>query len=256
MKKKHIPWLLGGAFMTLSATTAIAAPSLEAQVQILIRQNQEQSLLIKELQEQMQVLIGGKSTTIIEAAIPQETSPPTGLIQHINDHVQLSGLIEVEASSVDDYGGNDSSDITLATVELGINAQISTLVNSHITLLYEEGEEDDHLIVDEGSITIGNVEQYPIYGTAGKMYVPFGHFDSNMISDPLTLEIGETSDTGLLIGFESGSFYGAGYGFNGDIQESGDDDAIERLWVAKGSPFLHFFISSPLQYTNNKEVYS
>lgn len=143
------------------------------------------------------------------------------------DRVELSGLVEVAAGAGEDFSGDDWSDITLSTVEIGLDATISEWASAHLLLLYEEGEEDNHVTVDEGIITIGNLDEFPAYLSAGKMYVPFGFFQTNMISDPLTLEIGETGDSALQIGFETGGLYGSLYGFNGDITARDDDDKID-----------------------------
>lgn len=145
----------------------------------------------------------------------------------IGDRLQLSGLVEVEASSSEDYNNEASSDITLSTVEIGLDAHISKWVDSYILFLYEEGEESDSVIIDEGIITLANSDKFPAYLSVGKMYVPFGFFETHMVSDPLTLEIGETNDTAMQIGFETKGFYGSLYGFNGDISERGDEAEVD-----------------------------
>jgi len=155
------------------------------------------------------------------------------LLQKINERVTLSGVVEVEAASAEDFDGNDTSDITLATVALGLDAEITEWVNAHILLLYEE-DDTEPMDLDEGTITLGNLEKFPLYFTAGKMYVPFGYFESNMISDPLTLELGETRESAALVGFEVSDFYGSLYTFNSDINETGDDDTIASFGANAG----------------------
>jgi len=155
------------------------------------------------------------------------------LLGKINERVTLSGVVEVEASSAKDYDGADTSDITLATVALGLDAEISEWVNAHILLLYEE-DDTEPMDLDEGTITIGNLGKFPLYLTTGKMYVPFGYFESNMISDPLTLELGETRESAALVGFEVSGFYGSFYAFNSDINETGDDDTIASFGANAG----------------------
>ncbi|MFH1215142.1 MAG: LbtU family siderophore porin [Pseudomonadota bacterium] len=150
------------------------------------------------------------------------------------DRVELSGLVEVAAGAGEDFSEENWSDITLSTVEIGFDASISEWASTHLLLLYEEGEEDNHVTIDEGVITIGNLEEFPAYLSAGKMYVLFGFFQTSMISDPLTLEIGETGDTALLIGFEARGFYGSLYGFNGDVSKIGDDDEIDGYGAGFG----------------------
>ena len=78
------------------------------------------------------------------------------------------------------------------------------------------------------------MEKCPFYLSIGKMYVPFGNFESNMISDPLTLEIAETRESALQVGFEYSGFYGSMYVFNGDIDEDGDDDEIKCFGANAG----------------------
>jgi hypothetical protein len=155
------------------------------------------------------------------------------LLGKINERVTLSGVVEVEAASAVDFDGADTSDITLSTVELGLDAEITEWVNAHLLLLWEE-DDTEPVDLDEGTITLGNLEKFPLYLTAGKMYVPFGSFESNMISDPLTLELGETRESAALVGFEASGFYGSLYAFNSDINETGDDDEIKSFGADAG----------------------
>ena len=146
----------------------------------------------------------------------------------INEHVKISGLVEAEAFATDGYDGENESDITLATVELGIDVNLHKFVSGHILFLWEE-DDTEPVDIDEGYIYLGNTEVFPVYFQVGKLYVPFGNFESNMISDPLTLELGETRESAAQLGFESHGFYAAAYAFNGDIDEAGDDNEIKNF---------------------------
>ncbi|MCF8068587.1 MAG: LbtU family siderophore porin [Desulfobacterales bacterium] len=141
------------------------------------------------------------------------------------DQVTLSGAIEVEAGFSEDFEGNDSSDIALATVELGVEAELNEWFSGQIIFLWEE-DDTEPVDLDQGFITLGGTEAYPVFLTAGKIYVPFGRFESNMISDPLTLEIGETRESAVQAGFDYNGFQGSVYTFKGDIIKAGDDDKI------------------------------
>jgi len=88
--------------------------------------------------------------------------------------------------------------------------------------------------VDEGYILLDGGDEIPLYLKAGEMYVPFGSFESNMISDPLTLEMGETRETALEIGFESNGFYGALYAFNGDVDKDDEDSHVDNYGAKAG----------------------
>ena len=257
------------ALVMLGGTVTFAgAATLEDQLRELMAQNKRLTERIIKLEQQVnrqgeeQVLIKERSATFapvqkdkaltdrmkrLEVQVARQRGEQAreageeeeSLWQAINDHVELSGVVEVEASSwsVDDNGffeDDDGSDLNLATVEIGLDARISEWSSAHVLLLYEEGEEDDHVTIDEGTITLGNMDKFPFYLSAGKMYVPFGCFETNMISDPLTLEMGETRDTAMQIGFETGYFFGSVYAFNGDIKESGDDDKIDTYGASLG----------------------
>lgn len=143
--------------------------------------------------------------------------------------VEMSGVVEVEANHTDPYQGPNENDLVLATVELGINAQVNDWTSAEIILLHEEDDTD--LEVDVGTITIADPDA-PWFVTTGQFYLPFGTFDSNLISDPLTLEIGETRESALQLGYDAGRFNGSVYAFNGDNKkDNGDKNRIDN-WGA------------------------
>ena len=223
--KKYIGLALMTCLLTPSPGVTGETDDLRRQLQELIEQNKQLTQRISEIEKKL-IAREAESISSVEGQ---------SFLQTITDSVEISGLVEVELNSTnDDINDEDTSDITLATVELGIDASLSEWASAHLLLLYEEGEESDHIIVDEGTITVGNLEKFPAYLTVGKMYVPFGSFESNMISDPLTLEIGETGDTAVQVGFESGAFYGSVYAYNGDINETDEDDNIDTFGVNAG----------------------
>ena len=153
------------------------------------------------------------------------------------NRISMSGVIEVEAGfeslDFDDPAAKDedSSDISLATVELGIEGEVSEHVSGSLLLLYEDGED---IVFDEAFITLSGGDIMPIYLKTGELYLPFGSFDSNMISDPLTLEIGETRETALEVGYEMAGFYCAAYLFNGDVDEAGEDNDVDNFGLNAG----------------------
>ncbi len=137
--------------------------------------------------------------------------------------VSMSGLVEVEAVSANTDDA-DTSDIAVATVELGLEAELSDWARASVVLLYEE--EGTPLDVDAATLTFGNTEVSPFYLTVGRTVIPFGRFVSHLVSDPLTLELGETSESTAMVGFKQGGFYGNAFVFNGDTDNG--DDAIDN----------------------------
>ncbi len=137
------------------------------------------------------------------------------------NNIEIGGVAEVEAGYNNPDEGESNSDIVLATAELSVNAKVNDWVSAETTLLFEEDDTD--LEVDVASITISDPNR-PWFVTTGLLYEPFGTFETNLISDPLTLEIAETRESTLLAGINHNGFSGGLYVFNGDLSEDGDDD--------------------------------
>lgn len=144
-------------------------------------------------------------------------------------------MVELEVSHTDSDGGDDSSDINLATVEIGIDAQLNDWISASVVLLSEDINDGSVSVdVDEATITLGNTDEFPLFFTGGRMALPFGVFESHMVSDTLTLEISETLNSAVLLGFESHGFSLAGYAFNGATGQTGDDDTIDNGGLMAG----------------------
>lgn len=177
---------------------------------------------LQQLEQQVAVqnrVIREKDRQIQELAATARSADQRGGSGGWFQRVEVGGIVEVEAGANAPDTGDSSSDIVVATAEIGIAAQINRWVASGITLLYEEDDTD--LKVDVATITIANPDG-PWFLTAGRQYVPFGTYETNLVSDPLTLEIGEARETAILAGIESGGLSGGVYLFNGDLDEGGD----------------------------------
>jgi len=146
--------------------------------------------------------------------------------------LEVTGAIEVEINSGEDHtAAAKVSDITLATVELGFDAKINNNVSAHILILHED-DDTDPPVIDEGTISIA---MDSMFLNAGRMYVPFGNFESNMISDPLTLELGETQEAAVEFGYESGGLRASVYVFNGEADKNEiDNDVVDDFGISIG----------------------
>ena len=209
--------------------------SLKQQMQQIIQENQDLRSRVSQLEEAARDQVLPVNTDEhIEAQVSKilrhkEKEQLDGDFGHmINKYVEFAGLIEVEGSAGEDFTGANESNFELATVELGFVGKVTDWASAHLTLLYEEGG-DDKVLVDDAHIILGNTEKFPLYLSAGRQYVPFGNFTTNMISDPLTLEIAETQETALQVGFEAAGAYGSVFAFNGDTNEGGGDRQIEQF---------------------------
>jgi hypothetical protein len=191
-----------------------------------------------------------------------------GMLGKILRRVELHGLLEVEASyTATDFRGHPidkslsgtentrDSDIVLATAALGIDIDFHKYAKGHILFLWEE-DETEPMDLDEGTLTLGGTEDFPFFLVAGKFYIPFGMFNSHFITDPLTLELGETRETSVMVGFANDMFELKAGAFNGDVSQSRTHDTINSFYgcvnVTIPPKWLRGVeLSGGVSYTNN-----
>ena len=143
--------------------------------------------------------------------LKNELAEEGSLLDKVLGRFNFGLLIEAGAVYRDENAdGEDESDIALTTVELGIEAMINEWVNGEVVFLFEDptfDDQDSSIDVDVGAITVGNTEQFHLFATIGKFYVPYGalltHFpDDPLVDLPVTLTFGEISERALLVGAE------------------------------------------------------
>ena len=158
-------------------------------------------------------------------------------LETFGKYLRFHGLLELEGIWEKPEGGDESSDLTLATAQVQLAVEINENIGGHVVFLYEEVEgEDDTVEVDEALIHLTHPfdvlgGRIGIYG--GKMYVPFGMFNSHFVSDPLTLELGETNNTALYFDYLWGDLveFKTGF-FNGEVDTTGDNNSIDSFVAA------------------------
>ena len=203
----------------------------------------------------------------LEEQAEKATSPD---ISKISEHLNLHGLLEVEATYTKPEGGGKDSDLTLATAELSLEARLNQYASGHLALLYEEQEDEDNDVeFDEAVISLTlpiPLVDHSASLHAGRMYVPFGTFESYMITDPLTLDLGETRATAALIALEGDVWSLKGATFNGEADTSGGNDNIDT-WVSSlevslgesirfGSSFISDLAESDDELVSDQADYS
>jgi len=218
---------------------------------------------IDQLKRRVNALEAQQNTT------DQTESSLSDSLRQINQYVSLNGLFEVEASYANEDGGDDESDITVATAQLGLEATLNDYLGGHLILLYEEteGEEDD-IDVDEAVIHLTSsttlFDQTPSLHL-GRMYLPFGAFNSSMVSDPLTLDLGETQDSAALVALEGEQWNLHLAVFNGDA-DSDDDNHIDSFVAAVdvalceqahlGASYISDLAESDIELVQDDSLYS
>ncbi|MEJ2765920.1 LbtU family siderophore porin [Photobacterium sp. MCCC 1A19761] len=163
--------------------------------------------------------------------------------------ISIGGTLELEASILSPYIGDASTDLALATAELGIAADINDWVSSEIIFLYEQ--DDTPLEVDVATLYLSPPDE-PWYLTAGQFYLPFGVYDTQMVSSPLTSDVGETRETAFLTGVAQRDFYASVFLFNGSNKKEGKEHLNNwGVQVGLATETDNIVLISELSYIND-----
>ncbi|MFH1287515.1 MAG: porin [bacterium] len=117
------------------------------------------------------------------------------------DIVNVNGKIEIDYENTDE--ANSPSQIKPGAIEVGIGISPAENVSGNILLRPDAEADNNGDILDEATITIEKLQNSPLTLTAGKTVMPFGIFNSHLISDPQTKNW-ETNQTGLIIAYPTG----------------------------------------------------
>ncbi|ABK43707.1 conserved hypothetical protein [Magnetococcus marinus MC-1] len=241
--------LAGGFSVSLAAAQPM--PSAE-QMWAIIQQQQQQ---IQALQQQL----GQTNQQVAQVEkVAEEVKSSRGAGSHWSDKVTVSGLIEGTVSSTQNKAGNmaalaNGSDINLKKAELSIDGQVNPWVSANVTLLYEN--DTNPLNVDAATITVGNREKFPVSVTVGAMALPFGVFESNMVSDPITKEMAEIKDSAVVVSYALKGFTADVYAFNGGSQKTGKNNSIDQFGgdIGYEGEFEGVTAAVALRYVNSVE---
>lgn len=153
--------------------------------------------------------------TLIATAL---TTP--ALAVEVSDQLEVFGTIELEYGANRGDSGNDYG-TALATGALGAVIKPNDKFDITTSWLYEEGlhEVETPLEIDEAFVTWHALPDEKLDITTGKKYLPFGKFESAMVSDPLTLDLSETRlDKVLEASGKNGNIHASIYGFEGEAE--------------------------------------
>ena len=179
-----------------------------------------------------------KRLHLLEKRLEKELEKPSiNSASYLSQRFNVSALVELEAFVQDSEHTNNSSDASLATIEVAIHSHLNPYVEAQVLLLHEDGAEQE-LVVDEGFMAL-SAQDIPLTLVVGKQVLGFGNFESHFISDPLTLELAETKDTAIKVQLEHLGFYGSAYIFNGDMNEQDDNDEIKQAGAQVGYVRIH-----------------
>jgi hypothetical protein len=138
----------------------------------------------------------------------------------INEAVSFSGAVEMLAARGRDFSGATKSSLQFNTAELEFDIQANEWAAASLVLEYVDGTSllfpsrrgfdagVDRFSLDTASITIGDVQRFPLYLKAGRMNLAFGsstgvhRSDVLSIETPLTTEGFEMRRNAIGLGFD------------------------------------------------------
>ena len=140
--------------------------------------------------------------------------------QQINDFVTFGGTFQLLTGWSEDFQQVSESTLVLDAAEFELDVTVNPWTRGNLIFQYENGgsvlfptsDGDtvliDRMNVDTAIVTIGDAQKFWLLGTVGRMVVPFGistgaaKGDVLNFGSPLTVEVFETKEDAILIGFE------------------------------------------------------
>jgi len=181
----------------------------------------------------------------------------TGEREVDQSRLRVTGQVDIETVLMRPEADKSSSGVGIAEAIVGLAADLSAGISADLLLLAEDtdigarehiaGAEDYRIEV--ATVTYWQVEA-PCYITAGRNFLPFGTFRTHMVSDPLTLELGETNEIAWDLGCSSKSWSISAFGFKGDGDDSG---GLAGYGASMGyaTAFEHSWLDLRLAYTSD-----
>ncbi len=142
-----------------------------------------------------------------------------------------SGLVLEAEIPWETNDAESTGDIVLATFELSLDAEPVQGVIGHAVLLWEE-DESEGIVVDEATITLGGAWMSDFYLETGLKGIPFGVFNTHMLSDPLVQELAETKESVVQLGYSTDMIEIAAGVFNGNIDQSESENKPDNYFAA------------------------
>jgi hypothetical protein len=158
--------------------------------------------------------------------------------------IVLGGKIEGLAFIQEDFAdGPTRSDINIGSVRLEVLVRVSRAVHAFIAFNMDSSAFNllnfsnpdvnvqlagagsrifnSRVVVSRAFTTIGDLDCLPFYFTIGQMFVPFGRYATNMVTNPLTIDMARTNERAILFGYYKKGLYGSVYAFSGATEFGG-----------------------------------
>ena len=125
--------------------------------------------------------------------------------------VTLSGKVEPIGVWHQSGIGAGTGDWNLGSGELDSAAAINDKVEAYLAFAYDASPpsvggprvNNSNVFLNMGFVNIGDLDESPLYFTAGQLYAPFGRFSTAMVSAPLTMIMARTRTRPIILGYKS-----------------------------------------------------
>ncbi len=143
------------------------------------------------------------------------------------DKFEIFGSLELEFHRGEDFGEAEEDISTSSnwdvSVDLGLAVQPKPWLSAELVVTWDD---ECPLEIDEAWVTLGNPEQFPLYLSGGKITLPFGRYETVMLSDSLPQEIGETKEEAALLGLEWHGLQMAVFAYDGDKKRGDAENGL------------------------------
>ena len=164
----------------------------------------------------------GPSVSLAQDPAEEDTNT---LYKKIAERVRLFATIELEAIYEKDFE-HKKTDEHQANMDLEGEVEFFDWLWGFAKWAYDQEETE----LEELYLTFSNIEAMPVVLSIGKIELPFALYDTNMVSDPFTLEIAETFETAVLLEFEQEEFFASVFAAHG--RKFYDNNRLFRLFGA------------------------
>jgi len=164
-----------------------------------------------------------------------------GFPQPLEEHgIELHAEVEFEYRTEEGFDNTEdessaTSNSDAASLDLEFSYQPCDWFRGDLLITWDD---ETPLEIDEGFVTIGGAETFPPFLSAGKLTLPFGLFETRMISDPLSQELGEIKTYAVVLGTEWQGLYASTFVYDGSTID-GDDDGRDLKVFGVGAGYLY-----------------
>lgn len=156
--------------------------------------------------------------------------------------------------------GKMQSDLTLSGANLNVTAEMMQELMGSLRISYNpNGPErfnestittrvaNSAIFLNTAFLTLGDLNRFPFYLSAGQMFLPFGAYSSSLVVAPLTARVGRMKQRPLLLGYQgtgaTSAFNASIFGFKGDAFVDKHSGVLNNGGANLGYKFSHSLFS-------------